>query len=222
MSFIVYLPSDPHSKYISIAAAIPVLLYCHEFSLQMEHRLPLQSPSMAHYPELERDSGAGSLDTQAMSIGVSEGATSEDNPSQSHCVLERKWANDKNGNDGNERKHDGLSREQVKRMGSKKGTRDETERNKWNDVYAIAFPHDKPSSCLCDSDEVTAGMEIIVLEKYSRFLGREVPQLVTRELRTIGCPMSDTVRDEIQRHLEVLIHRLHACFLDKVLRTYLA
>ncbi|TVY74552.1 hypothetical protein Focb16_v005922 [Fusarium oxysporum f. sp. cubense] len=226
-----------------------------------------------------------------MHIGVSEGATTEDNPSRSHCGIKRKSANDKNGNDGNERKpkarranrsletsvlpcpyfkhnpgkyvqrkwkscafpgyetihrlkehmcrkhllpeyqcerchedlksvkeleahskqmpvctpsikkHDCLTQEQVKSMRNKNGTRNKTKKEDCNDIYGIAFPHDKNASSpyVRDSDEDAAGMEINLPQEYSRFLGRELPQLITGELSRIGCPKSDAVRDEIQR-----------------------
>ncbi|KNB15748.1 hypothetical protein FOXG_21462 [Fusarium oxysporum f. sp. lycopersici 4287] len=249
----------------------------------MEHRLP--------YSEFKRDAGDGPLDTQAMHIGVSEGATTEDNPSHSHCGIKRKSANDKNGNDGNERKpkaqranrsletsvlpcpyfkhnpgkyvqrkwkscafpgyetirrlkehmcrkhllpeyqcercHEDLKSVKeleehskqmpVKSMRNKNGTRNKTKKEDCNDIYGIAFPHDKnaPSPYVRDSDEDAAGMEINLPQEYRRFLGRELPQLITGELSRIGCPKSDTVRDEVQRYLEALNPQLLALFLDQ-------
>ncbi|KAG7408240.1 hypothetical protein Forpe1208_v012202 [Fusarium oxysporum f. sp. rapae] len=117
------------------------------------------------------------------------------------------------------RKHDGLSQAQVKRMRIKKDTRKKTEEDKWNDTYAIALPHDQntPSPYLRDSDEDTSVRKVNLLQEYSRFLERELPQLVGRDLSTIGCSMPDTIRVEIERRVEAFITRLQASFLDQAM-----
>ncbi|CVL02102.1 uncharacterized protein FMAN_08217 [Fusarium mangiferae] len=114
---------------------------------------------------------------------------------------------------------DGLSQDQVKRMRSKKGTgknKDEVER--WNDVYAIAFPHDKdtPSPYLYDTDQDKNLREFNVCHEYSRFLTRELPALVGRRLSTVGCPLPETIKDDIEQFVKGLVPQLQGSFLQEM------
>ncbi|KAF5620333.1 uncharacterized protein FTJAE_11690 [Fusarium tjaetaba] len=114
---------------------------------------------------------------------------------------------------------DGLSQDQVKRMRSKKGTgknKDEVER--WNDVYAIAFPHDQdtPSPYLYDTDDDRNARELDFRHEYSRFLTRELPLLVEGYLNTVGCPLPETIQDDIEQLVKRLVPQSQSSFLEEM------
>ncbi|TVY66816.1 hypothetical protein Focb16_v010018 [Fusarium oxysporum f. sp. cubense] len=114
---------------------------------------------------------------------------------------------------------DGLSQDQVKKMRSKKGTgknKDEVER--WNDVYAIAFPHDQdtPSPYLYDTDQDKNLREFNICHEYSRFLMRQLPPLVWGHLNTVGCPLPETIQDGIEQYVKGLVPQLQSSFLEEI------
>lgn len=132
---------------------------------------------------------------------------------------------------------DGLSQDQVKRMRSKKGTgRNKDEVERWNDVYAIAFPHDHdtPSPCmsacpphrrymkhtdnldLFDTEQDKSLREFNICHEYSRFLTRELPALVGRRLNTVRCPLPETIKDDIEQYVKELIPQLQVSFLEEM------
>ncbi|KAF5595339.1 hypothetical protein FPCIR_4499 [Fusarium pseudocircinatum] len=114
---------------------------------------------------------------------------------------------------------DGLSQDQVKRMRSKKGTgRNKDEVERWNDVYAIAFPHDQdtPSPYLYDTNNEKNTRELDFRHEYSRFLTRELPLLVEGYLNTVGCPLPETIQDDIEQLVKRLVPQSQSSFLEEM------
>ncbi|KAF5614131.1 uncharacterized protein FSUBG_11 [Fusarium subglutinans] len=132
---------------------------------------------------------------------------------------------------------DGLSQDQVKRMRSKKGAgKNKSDQDKWNDVYSIVFPHDQqtPSPCMSappshrfstnptddldvdDTDQDENAREFNLCHEFRRFLERELPPLVRRRLSTIGCPLPETIKDDIEQYVKGLVPQLQGSFLGEM------
>ncbi|KAF4960499.1 hypothetical protein FGADI_906 [Fusarium gaditjirri] len=114
---------------------------------------------------------------------------------------------------------DGLNQDQVKKMRSKKGTgKNKSEGDRWNDVYSIAFPYDQqtPSPYLYDTDDDQNAREFNLCHEFGRFLTRELPPLVARRLSTVGCPLPETIKDDIEQYVKGLVPQLQCSFLEEM------
>ncbi|RYC97142.1 hypothetical protein BFJ63_vAg303 [Fusarium oxysporum f. sp. narcissi] len=114
---------------------------------------------------------------------------------------------------------DGLNQEQVKRMRSKKGTgKNKSEGDRWNDVYSIAFPYDQhtPSPYLYDTDEDKSAREFNLCHEFGGFLTRELPPLVGRHLSTVGYPLPESIRDDIEQLVRRFVPQLQTSFLKEM------
>ncbi|KAF5696331.1 hypothetical protein FGLOB1_13604 [Fusarium globosum] len=114
---------------------------------------------------------------------------------------------------------DGLSQDQIKRMKSKKGTqRNKSDIDRWNDVYLIVFPYDQqtPSPYLDDTDQDNNAREFNLCHKFGRFLERELPPLVGGHLSTVGCPLPETIKDDIEQYVKGLVPQLQVSFLEEM------
>ncbi|KAF5677148.1 hypothetical protein FDENT_9271 [Fusarium denticulatum] len=91
-------------------------------------------------------------------------------------------------------------------------------RLKWNDMYSIVFPYDQktPSPYFDDTngDETARGFNLC--NEFGRFLERELPPLVGRRLSTIGCPLPETIKYDIQQYVKGLVPQLQGSFLTEM------
>ncbi|PNP61056.1 hypothetical protein FNYG_14144 [Fusarium nygamai] len=114
---------------------------------------------------------------------------------------------------------DGLSQDQVKRMKSRKGAgKNKSDVDRWNDMYSIVFPYDQqtPSPYLddTDGDETARGFNLCL--EFSRFLERELSPLIRRRLTTVGCPLPETIKDDIEQYVKGLVPQLQSSFLTEM------
>lgn len=114
---------------------------------------------------------------------------------------------------------DGLNQDQLKRIKSKKGTRkNKSDVDRWNDVYVIAFPHDqdRPNPYLDETDQDKNAREFNLCHKLGRFLEREMPPLVGGYLSTVGCPLPETIKEDIEQYVKGLVPQLKVSFLEEM------
>ncbi|KAG4263599.1 hypothetical protein FPRO03_09906 [Fusarium proliferatum] len=114
---------------------------------------------------------------------------------------------------------DGLSQDQLKKMRSKKGKgKNKSDVDRWNDVYSIVFPYDQqtPSPYLDDTDQDKNAREFNLCHEFGRFLERELPPLVGGHLSTVGCPLPETIKDDIEQYVKGLVPQLKVSFLEEM------
>jgi hypothetical protein len=69
---------------------------------------------------------------------------------------------------------------------------------------------------LDDANGDDSAREFNLCHEFGRFLERELPPLVGRRLSTIGCPLPETIKDDIQQYVRGMVPQLQRSFLEEM------
>lgn len=69
---------------------------------------------------------------------------------------------------------------------------------------------------LDDTDQDKNAREFNLCHKFGRFLERELPPLVGGHLSTVGCPLPETIKDDIEQYVKGLVPQLQVSFLEEM------